>query len=151
MQQEVNRMNRFRRNHKGFTMIELMVVVVIVAVLAAIAIPIYGKYIKNSRLTEATARIGEVITAAKAYAQEHQDNNGVPQWPPANGGGVVGTLPDATGQNFDILALGGAAGGAATGALIITAQGKNQMTGVQVQVTVPNINQQGLAPVITGL
>jgi type IV pilus assembly protein PilA len=66
-------MNRFRKqkNQKGFTMIELMVVVVIVGILAAIAIPIYGKYIKNARMTEATGRIGEIITAEKAYAIEH--------------------------------------------------------------------------------
>ncbi len=66
-------MNRFRKNknQKGFTMIELMVVVVIVGILAAIAIPIYGKYIKNARMTEAAGRIGEIITAEKAYAIEH--------------------------------------------------------------------------------
>ena len=65
-------MNRFRkkRNQKGFTMIELMVVVVIVGILAAIAIPIYGKYVKQARTTEATGRMGEMITAAKAWAQE---------------------------------------------------------------------------------
>lgn len=67
-------MNRFRKNknQKGFTMIELMVVVVIVGILAAIAIPIYGKYIKNARMTEASARIGEIITAEKAYAMENE-------------------------------------------------------------------------------
>ncbi len=54
-------------------MIELMVVVVIVGILAAIAIPIYGKYIKNARVTEATGRIGEIVTASKAWAQDHQD------------------------------------------------------------------------------
>ena len=66
-------MNRFRKqkNQKGFTMIELMVVVVIVGILAAIAIPIYGRYIKNARMTEATGRIGEIITAEKSYAMEH--------------------------------------------------------------------------------
>ena len=40
-------------------MIELMVVVVIVGILAAIAIPIYGKYVKQARTTEATGRMGD--------------------------------------------------------------------------------------------
>ena len=53
---------------KGFTMIELMVVVVVVGILASIAVPMYGKYVKNARLTEATGRIGEIITACKAWA-----------------------------------------------------------------------------------
>ena len=72
-------MNRFRRNQKGFTMIELMVVVVIVGILAAIAIPIYGKYVKQARTTEATGRMGELITAAKAWAQPPQA-----RWPLVN-------------------------------------------------------------------
>ncbi len=70
-------MQMFRRkNKKGFTMIELMVVVVIVGVLAAIAIPIYGKYIKNARVTEATGKMGELVTAAKAFAQENPTASG---------------------------------------------------------------------------
>ncbi|MDO9695046.1 MAG: prepilin-type N-terminal cleavage/methylation domain-containing protein [Candidatus Latescibacteria bacterium] len=71
-------MSRYRRkpDQKGFTMIELMVVVVIVGVLAAIAVPMYGKYVKNARLTEATSRIGEVVTAAKSWAIENESAAG---------------------------------------------------------------------------
>jgi len=63
-------MNRFRKqpNQKGFTMVELMVVVVIVGVLAAVAVPMYSKYVKNARVSEASSKIGEVITAAKAWS-----------------------------------------------------------------------------------
>lgn len=145
-------MNRFRRKpgQKGFTMIELMVVVVIVGVLAAIAVPIYGKYIKNSRLTEATSRIGEVITAAKAYAQENQDAAGNPTWPPAAGGGIVDL--SAT-ELFSYAITGGAGGNANTTAITIQATGLagRKMAGVTVAVTVPNINSNGNPPVVSGL
>jgi len=144
-------MNRFRRkpNQKGFTMIELMVVVIVVGVLAAIAIPLYGKYIKNARLTEATGRIGEIVTAAKAWAQENQDASGNPLWPSAAGGIVDLT---ATEQFTYAITAGGGAN-ANTSALSITATGVAgaKMAGVTVVVTVNNINANGTAPVVTGL
>lgn len=145
-------MNRFRvkRGQKGFTMIELMVVVVIVGVLAAIAIPIYGKYIKNSRLTEATSRIGEIMTAAKAYGQEHPDASGNPTWPPAAGAGIV----DLTSTDlFDYSITAGGGGNASTTALTIRASGQagEKMAGVTVDMTIPNINANGTPPVIAGL
>lgn len=144
-------MHLFRRRPKakGFTMIELMVVVVIVGVLAAIAIPLYGKYIKNARVTEATGRIGEVITAAKAWAQENQDASGNPRWP-SGAGGIVDL--SAT-EMFTYAITAGAGGNAGTTALTITATGiaGTKMAGVGVAVTVANINANGGAPVVTNL
>jgi type IV pilus assembly protein PilE len=144
-------MNRFRRkpNQKGFTMIELMVVVVIVGVLAAVAIPIYGKYIKNARLTEATSRIGEIITAAKAYAQENQTAAGVPTWPPAAGAGIV-DLSATENFTYSITAGGGTA---ATGPITFRGTGiaGSKMAGVTVDITVASITANGGAPVVAGL
>jgi type IV pilus assembly protein PilE len=145
-------MKRFRRkpDSAGFTMIELMVVVVVVAILAAIAIPIYGKYIKNSRLTEATSRMGEIITSAKAYGQEHQDASGNPTWPPAAGGGIV----DLTSTElFDYTITAGGGANANTTTLTIHAAGKAaaKMAGVTVDISVANINANGGTPVISGL
>jgi prepilin-type N-terminal cleavage/methylation domain-containing protein len=140
-------MSYFRaKNRKGFTMIELMVVVVIVGVLAAIAIPIYGKYIKNARLTEATGRMGEIITAAKAWAQEHQNASGNPVWP-AGAGGIV----DLSATDNFTYAITAGAGQEATNPLGITATGTNKMLGVSVVITVPTINSNGGAPVVGGL
>jgi len=142
-------MDRFRRkNKKGFTMIELMVVVVIVGVLAAIAIPIYGKYIKNARLTEATGRIGEVITAGKAWAQDHQNVAGNPVWPAAAGG-----IVDLTSSALFSYAITSAAADATANPFTVVATGLagEKMAGVTVTVTVANINSNGSAPVIVGL
>lgn len=144
-------MNWFRRkpNQKGFTMIELMVVVVIVGILAAIAIPLYGKYIKNARVSEGTGRIGEIVTAAKAWAQEHQDADGAPVWPSdADDGDGIFEL-SATG-NFTYSVTGGG-GDTGDNPLEITATGINKMGGVEIVVTIPDINSSGDAPIVTGL
>jgi type IV pilus assembly protein PilE len=129
-------------------MIELMVVVVIVGILAAIAIPIYGKYIKTSRVTEATGRIGEIVTAAKAFGQEHQNDNGVAVWPAAADTGGVFSLRST--PNFTYTISQGA-GGLGTQPFAITATGRRQMAGATVVVSLTNINANGTPPQITGL
>ncbi|MBD3162611.1 MAG: prepilin-type N-terminal cleavage/methylation domain-containing protein [Candidatus Eisenbacteria bacterium] len=145
-------MRRFRRpqGKKGFTMIELMVVVVVVGVLAAIAVPIYGKYIKNARVSEATARIGEILTACKAYAQEHQSTSGNPTWPPSRGGGIV-DLSDSDLFSYSITS--GAGGNANSTALNIRATGRSgrKMAGVRIDVRCPNINANADPPDVSGL
>jgi len=132
---------------KGFTMIELMVVVVIVGVLASIAVPMYGKYVKNARLTEATGRMGEIITSCKAWAQEHEDASGNPTWP-AGAGGIVDL---SASENFTYAITDGASADASANALEITATGQAKMNGVSVVVTVPSISANGQPPVVSGL
>lgn len=151
-------MKRLRRRpgSSGFTMIELMVVVLIVGVLAAIAIPIYAKYIKNSRLTEATGKIGEIVTAAKAYAQEHQNAAGNPLWPANQNGGTIGIVDLTNTEQFSYQISAGGGGDATTTALVIIATGVagGKFAGppaTTVTMTVPNINANGLAPVIANL
>lgn len=130
-------MKRLRKNQKGFTMIELMVVVVIVGILAAIAIPIYGKYVKQARTTEATGRIGEIITASKAWAQEKT------VWPTDSefqaGEGILD--PTAT-ENFTYAITAGG-GGDPSGPFQVTATGRNKMAGVSVVIDLNTINDNG--------
>jgi len=130
-------MKRLRKNQKGFTMIELMVVVVIVGILAAIAIPIYGKYVKQARTTEATGRIGEIITASKAWAQEKL------VWPTDSefqaGEGILD--PTAT-ENFTYAITGGG-GGDPSGPFQVTATGRAKMAGVNVVIDLDTINDNG--------
>ena len=144
-------MNRFRKqpNQKGFTMVELMVVVVIVGVLAAVAVPMYSKYVKNARVSEATSKIGEIITASKAWAVENPNAGGSPVWP----SGATGIVDLTQTDLFTYAIASGGGGNASTSALTITATGRSglKMAGVTVSITVPNISSNGNPPVVAGL
>ena len=124
-------MKRFTKDRRGFTMIELMVVVVIVAILAAIAIPLYGKYIDNARTTEASGRLGELATAAKAAYQE------TGAWP--SGNTQLFDVSTST-SNFDYAIT---SGGGGTGAFEVTATGKNKMAGTTVVMNIPTVDDTG--------
>ncbi len=130
-------------------MIELMVVVVLVAVLAGIAVPIYGSYTKKARVSEAQTRMGEILTAAKTFAGEHPGNSGAPQWPPVAGEYGIVTLNPS--ESFDYAITSGGGADALTTPMEITATGTGRMAGVTVKMTVPNVNANGEAPVITGI
>jgi type IV pilus assembly protein PilE len=129
-------MNRIR-NRRGFTMIELMVVVVIVGILAAIAIPIYGKYVKQARTTEATGRMGEIVTAAKTWAQEKG------AWPTdadfTSGTGILDPTPT---PNFTY-AISAGSGADPNDPFEVTATGREKMAGVLVKMNLASINDNG--------
>ncbi len=55
------------KQHKGFTLIELMIVVAIVGILAAIAIPAYQDYTIRARVTEGLS----LASAAKVTVAEN--------------------------------------------------------------------------------
>ena len=134
----------------GFTMTELMVCVVVVAILATVAVPVHRKYVRYSRVSEATTRIGEIVTAAKAYAQAHPNAAGNPIWPPAAGREMVNL---ANSPYFRFAITGGANQNALNRPLTIRATGiaGRKMAGVTITVTVANIRSSGSKPTITGL
>ena len=57
----------FRRNEKGFTLVELMIVVVIIGILASIAIPKFANLIGKTKTTEAKQILGQIIQLEKTY------------------------------------------------------------------------------------
>ncbi len=132
------------KKNRGFNMIELMVVVVIVGLLSAVAVPIYVKYARNSRITEATGRIGELLTAAKSYAVEFEDN-GDPDdavWPDdCNVAGFFGDCRET--RNFTYYLAG-----QRNGLLKIVASGKSGTAAGGVEVRLEVANPAG-SPVVT--
>ncbi len=111
---------RAGRGEQGYNAIELMVVVVIVGILSLIAVPIYAKYVRSSRITEATGRMSELLEAAKVYAIANE-SNGNPDdadWPTScNDSGFMGNCQDSSYFTYSL-------SGQRNGTLTITATGK---------------------------
>ena len=128
-----------RQARRAFTMLELMMVVIIIGVLAAIATPIYGEYVRKSRFTEATSRMGDLLTAAKAYAIENESdgNPATVNWP--SGCGAVGFIGDCTSTPYFTYGIEG------TGntQLTIRATGQGKMANRNVTLIVNGLDDEG--------
>lgn len=100
-----------RRQHAGFTLIELMVVVGVIAILAAIAYPSYQDQVRKSRRAQAKADLVEYMQLAERY---HTVNNSYVNFKlpadqsPREAGAVahydLDIVPDATQSAITIVA-----------------------------------------------
>lgn len=61
------KINKARKNKKGFSLVELIVVIAIMAVLVAILAPQFIKYVEKSRVSADKQNAQEVITAIQTY------------------------------------------------------------------------------------
>ena len=62
---------KFRKNHNGFTLVELVIVIAIVIILSVISVPIYRGYVDKSKMAEGYALLGTILSAQKNYYSEH--------------------------------------------------------------------------------
>lgn len=66
-----------RRRRGGFSLLELMTVVAIIALLATAAIPVFGRYIRRSKATEAVMSLRRIYNGAVSYfSADHSDADG---------------------------------------------------------------------------
>lgn len=61
------KMNMFRKNKKGFTLIELIIVIAILAILAAIAIPMFSGITESANNAVDKANASNIATAYNAF------------------------------------------------------------------------------------
>ncbi|MDC0948649.1 pilin [Gammaproteobacteria bacterium] len=80
-----------KRQHHGFTLIELMVVIAIIAILVSLALPRYADYTVRSRVSEGLT----LAAGAKLAASEHYTATGV--WPADN---ASAGLPDTISSTY---------------------------------------------------
>jgi type IV pilus assembly protein PilA len=97
----------YRKNRKGFTLIELMIVVAIIGILVAIAIPQFTAYSRKGHNAAAKADAKNAYTAALAYYVDH----------PA---GVIGGIGNLSAYGFQPTANVTTTAAGASSALVIT-------------------------------
>mgnify|MGYP001156506909 FL=1 len=93
-------LKRFKKNNKGFTLVELMVVVVILGILVAIAVPVYNSVTGTA---EANACKANQRTIESAIMQWYADgsNSGDPDMSALVGKYLV-EEPKCRGKSYDI-------------------------------------------------
>ena len=60
----------FRKNNKGFTLVELVIVIAILAILVGLLAPQYTKYVEKSRKAADASNMDEMVKVVKVFAAD---------------------------------------------------------------------------------
>jgi type IV pilus assembly protein PilE len=72
-------MHRPTHRSAGFTLIELLIVITIIGILAAVAMPMYGDYVKRGKITEAHSSLSELRLRAEKWFADNRSYAGFNQ------------------------------------------------------------------------
>ncbi|SYZ72513.1 putative Secreted protein containing Prepilin-type cleavage/methylation [Candidatus Zixiibacteriota bacterium] len=80
------------RNHKGFTLIELVIIIVILGILAAVAIPKYKNISSEAKESATRAALGGLRSGITIYYANQAVTTGTAAWPPIDSIRTVGVV-----------------------------------------------------------
>ncbi|MCL5669191.1 MAG: prepilin-type N-terminal cleavage/methylation domain-containing protein [Gammaproteobacteria bacterium] len=130
-----------KKQHLGFTLIELMIVVAIVGLLAAIAYPSYMDSVRKGRRAEAITALYQLQLAQEKWRANNTTYTGTL----GTGGLGLSTTSPATGTTFyyDLAITSNTATGFTATATARSTGGQNNDTAGGVSCTPLTINQDG--------
>ncbi len=82
---------RFKQ-HRGFTLIELIIIIVVLGILAAVAIPRYSNITDEAREASARAALGGLRSGIAIYYASKAVETGQAQWPPIDSLQAIGVV-----------------------------------------------------------